>query len=429
VLITRPDRDSRNRPLPIDPDAAASILNEGDTVVIGHGGAWPRRLVESMVEHASVPFTIVHNRIDDDLPYFTDEAARRARHIGFMAGHATRTHIADGAADFVPNCYGLTPRLLRRSFVDCNVAVLHVAPPDADGWCSFGACVAYLPAAVECARVVVAQINPQMPRTIGTAIHISAIDYVADVNEPLSEIVPALPDATTEAIAQHVAALVADGSVLQLGIGRLSDAILASCSGKRHLRLWTETFSDSALALLKEGAITTGPNGEPAITATFVTGSAELYKALDGSKDAVMLPVDVTNNPVRLQKLQRFVAINSAIEVDLTGQINAESIGDRLYSGPGGHLDFAIGANYSAEGRYICALPSTARGKSRIVPRLTTGATVTVPRSLADIVVTEFGAVHLQGLTLRQRAQAIIEIAHPDHRAALQSAVDRGVSR
>lgn len=381
-----------------------------------------------MVGHASVPFTIVHNRIDDDLPYFTAEAAQHARHVGFMAGHATRAHIADGAADFVPNCYGLTPRLLR-SFVDCDIAVLHLTPPDADGWCSFGTCVAYLPAAVEGARVVVAQINPQMPRTIGTAVHISAIDYLAEVDEPLSELLQSSPDATTEAIASNVAALVRDGSTLQLGIGKLSDAILAACSGKRDLRLWTETFSDSALALLRAGTITPGPQGEPAITATFVTGSVELYSAMHGSPDVVMLPVDVTNNPSRLQRLERFTAINSAIEVDLTGQINAESIGERLYSGPGGHLDFAIGANYSAEGRYICALPSAAHGRSRIVSRLTTGATVTVPRSLADIVVTEFGIAHLHGLSLRRRAEALIAIAHPDHRSALRTAINLEPSR
>lgn len=426
MLITRVGRDRQSRPRRIHPDSAASVLREQDTVVIGHGGAWPRRLVESMVQQASVQFTVVHNRIDDDLPYFTDRGARRARHVGFMAGHATRAHIADGAADFVPNCYGLTPRLLRSRSVGCDVAVLHLSPPDDDGFCSLGTCVAYLPAAVERARVVIAQVNPQMPRTTGTAIHISALDYMAEVNEPLSEVTPVPPDATTEAIARQIGGLVQDGSVLQLGIGKLSDAVLASCSGKRDLRLWTETFSDSALALLREGAITCRPDREPAITATFVTGSAELYKAIDGSREVVMLPVDVTNNPATLQTLDRFVAINSAIEVDLTGQINAESIRGRLYSGPGGHLDFAIGANYSAEGRYICALPSMARSRSRIVPRLTTGATVTVPRSLADVVVTEFGVAQLRGLTLRQRAEALIGIAHPDQRAALRAASEHG---
>lgn len=425
MLITRPGRNRSNCPRRIDPDSAASVLLEKDTVVIGHGGAWPRRFVESMVQQASVQFTIVHNRIDDDLPYFTEQGAQCARHIGFMAGHATRGHIADGAADFVPNCYGLTPRLLRSCSIDCDVVVLHVSPPDDGGWCSLGACVAYLPAAVERARVVIAQINLQMPRTTGTAIHISALDYVSEVNEPLLEITPPPPDATTEAIARQLADFVQDGSVLQLGIGKLSDAILASCSGKRDLRLWTETFSDSALALLKKGAITSGPDGEPAITATFVTGSAELYKTIDGSQELVMLPVDVTNNPATLQTLHRFVAINSAIEVDLTGQINAESIRGGLYSGSGGHLDFAIGANYSAEGRYICALPSMARSKSRIVPRLATGAMVTVPRSLADVVVTEFGVAELRGLTLRQRAEVLIEIAHPDQRAALRAAIDQ----
>jgi len=429
VHVTRAGRDRQDRPRRIDPVQAASVLREGDTVVIGHGGAWPRCLVEAMVQQASVPFTVVHNRIDDDLPYFTDDAARRARHMGFMAGHTTRAHIADGAADFVPNCYGLTPRFLRSGAVGCDVAVLHVSPPDHDGWCSFGTCVAYLPAAVERARVVVAQVNRRMPRTTGTAVHISAMDVVVEVDEALSEIAPVPADETTRQIARRVAGLVEDGSVLQLGIGKLSDAILAACSGKRDLRLWTETFSDSALALLREGVIARGRNGEPAITATFVTGSAELYKAMDGAEDVVMMPVDVTNDPTRLRNLNHFVAINSAIEVDLTGQINAESIGSRLYSGPGGHLDFAIGANYSAEGRYVCALPSLARGSTRIVPRLSAGATVTVPRSLADAVVIEHGVARLRGLSLRQRAEALVQIAHPAHRAALRAAIDDGADR
>jgi len=405
-------------------DEVASLLAPEANVVIGHGGGWPKALVESLVAGAKTPFQIVHNRIDDSLPYFSKEAGDKVRHRGFMSGHNTRLAIHEGRADFVPNNYGRTPAIIRDSNPPFDLAVIHVTPPDDDGWCSLGTCVAYLPAGVETASTVVAQINPQMPRTLGTRIHISAIDYFVDVDAPLQHVTLANPDAATLQIADHVAGIVRDGDVLQLGIGKLGDAILAALSGKSNLRLWTETFSDSAMALLRDGTLQAGPSNEAPITATFVTGSEALYRALDGCTSVSMRPVDETNDPSLLKGISQFVAVNSAIEIDLTGQINAESVNGQLYSGPGGHLDFAIGANYAADGKYICAIPTTARGKSRIVPQLGRGAVVTVPRSLADIVVTEYGIARLRGRTLRERAEALIEIAHPDHQAALRADSD-----
>jgi len=424
VRITRGE-DMTRLPKAVAVEDVAQFVRPGDAVVIGHGGGWPRRIVESLVAGARGPFTILHNRIDDKLPYFAPSAKATVWHAGFMAGHSTREQIAASEADFIPNCYGLTPTLIRSGAVGCDVVVLHLSPPNEDGWCSFGTCVAYLPAAISRARTVVAQINQQMPRTCGTAVHISAIDYVVEVDEPLQAVAATPPDPVTSAIAANVASLIRSGDTIQLGIGKLADAVLRSVTGKDGIRMLTETFSDSALDLLRAGTLAPGPDGGPAITATFVTGSEELYQAIDARPEIVMLPVDRTNNPATLGAVDRFVAVNSAIEIDLTGQINAESIGSKLYSGPGGHLDFAIGAAYGRNGRYICALPSVAaKGTvSRIVTRLRPGSTVTVPRSLADAVVTEYGVAELRGLSLRDRARALIEIAHPDHRPSLRAAL------
>lgn len=427
VRITRGQPlNARPRELPL-PDVAR-VVGAGDTVIIGHGGGWPRSTVEAMVHGADAPFRILHNRIDDELPYFTSDSRRHAYHAGFMAGHATRDRMWSGEADFIPNCYGLTPTLIESGAVSCDVVVLHVSPPDQDGWCSLGACVAYLPAAVARARVVVAQVNEQMPRSKGTYVHVSALDYVIAVDVPLQTVQPAKRDPVTTAIAGHAASLIGDGDTIQLGIGKLADAVLRALAGKSGLRMHTETFGDSALELIEQGTLVGDGRGSPAIVATFVTGSERLYSALDSADDIVMMPVSYTNSPSVLAAADRFVGVNSAIEVDLSGQINAESIGPKLYSGPGGHLDFAISAAYGRNGRYVCALPSVAAGGtvSRIVPRLASGSTVTVPRSLADVVVTEHGIAHLRGRTTRERAEALIEVAHPDHRAALRAAIQSG---
>jgi 4-hydroxybutyrate CoA-transferase len=426
VRITRGHTLSA-RPRELRVDDVAQLPGAGDTVIIGHGGGWPRSTVEAMVHGTSQPFRILHNRIDDELPYFASDSPRHVHHAGFMAGHATRDRIWSGEADFIPNCYGLTPALIESGAVSCDVVVLHVSPPDQDGWCSLGACVAYLPAAVARARLVVAQVNEQMPRSKGTYVHVSALDYVVHVNAPLQTVQPATPDDVTTAIAARAASLIADGDTIQLGIGKLADAVLRALAGKSGLRMHTETFGDSALELIEQGTLV-GGGRSPAIVATFVTGSERLYSALSTAEDIVMMPVSYTNSPTVLAGADRFVGVNSAIEVDLSGQINAESIGPKLYSGPGGHLDFAISAAYGRNGRYVCALPSVAaRGTvSRIVPRLASGSTVTVPRSLADVVVTEHGIAQLRGLTTRARAEALIEVAHPDHRAALRAAIHSG---
>lgn len=425
VRIERAD-GVRRRPRTIDATALAGLVGRGETVVAGHGGGWPRLLVHALVAEARYPFYVLHNRIEEALPYF---GSRHVRHVGLMASRSSRAAIASGEADYVSNCYGDTPELFRCGVLPCDVALVHLSPPDRDGWHSLGTCSAYLAAACARARVVVAQVNARMPATKGTRIHESALDYVVPVDEPLySEDVPAAGAAVFD-IARNVAGLIDDGDVLQIGIGKLGNAILAELSGRSGLRLWTETFGDAALDLLNVGSLRDTAD-MPAITATFVTGSTALYDALDAETRVQVLPVDRTNHPGRLAGIPDLVAVNSALEVDLTGQINAESRGGQVYSGPGGHLDFAIGAQLSPGGRYVCALPATAGDASRIVPTLSAAAAVTVPRSLAGYVVTEYGVAQLRGRTMRERAEALIAVAHPDHRGVLEKSLDRqlGVS-
>jgi 4-hydroxybutyrate CoA-transferase len=363
---------------------------------------------------------VLHNRIDDELPYAHSDPAL-VRHVGFMAGHSTREKINSGAADFVPNGYGLTAGLFRSGAVGCDVVIMQLAPPDRDGWCSLGVCSAYLPAAVQRARIVIGQINPRMPRTIGTAVHISSLDYAITVDDPLHHPAPAAPDALADRIAGHVTGLIRTGDAVQIGIGKLGDAILRDIGeAVSGFRLWTETFSDAAIALLRRGVLVPGPDGEAPITATFVTGSEDLCREIDVNPAVRILPVDVTNHPARLAATRQLIAINSALQVDLTGQINAESIGTTLYSGTGGHLDFALGANHSDQGRYVCALPSRTRDGSRIVAALAAGTAVTVPRSLAGTVVTEYGVAELRGRSLAERARALIAIADPEFRDELR---------
>lgn len=405
-----------------------SLLTEGDVVITGHGGGWPRRSMSAVATGSTRPITVMHNRIDDDLPYAVDLDGPLVRHRALMAARQTRQQLRTGAMDFVPNSYGRVPSMIRSGRMGCDVVLLHLAPPDAHGWCSFGVCSAYLPAAAERARLVVAQINEQMPATGGTAVHITDLDRVISVDDPLYVVDSPRPDPVTTAIAGQVASLIEPGDTLQVGIGRLGEAVIAALSGHSKLSMWTETFPATALNLLAAGVLT-GVDDRPPIVATFVTGSAELYRELASTDAVQFLPVDQTNAPSRLATIPRLVAVNAAIEVDLSGQINAESIGPMLYSGSGGHLDFATGAWASPGGRYLCALPSRAGSTARIVAQFGAGTAVTIPRSIAGTVVTEYGHADLTGRSLAERAAALIAIAHPDDRESLSRAASELLSR
>jgi 4-hydroxybutyrate CoA-transferase len=307
-----------------------------------------------------------------------------------------------------------------------DVALVQLSPPDDEGFMSYGVSVDYTSAAAESARTVIAEVNRRMPRTLGTAIHVSRVHRLVETDRPLIEIPrPEITDLERR-IGEHVAALVPDGANLQLGIGAIPDAVLGFLGDKRGLGVHTEMFSDGAVDLHERGVITNENNNlNPGrFTACFLMGTRRLYDFVDGNPAVDMRPVDYTNSVTVAGRVEKLVSINSAIQVDLHGQVCADVLGGRQYSGVGGQVDFVRASSLSPGGRSIIALPSTARGGtvSRIVGRLEPGACVTTSRNDVHWVVTEHGAADLRGKSVRARARALLEIAHPDFRESIAAA-------
>jgi 4-hydroxybutyrate CoA-transferase len=334
--------------------------------------------------------------------------------------------VAEGRADFVPVFLSEVPGLFRDGVLPLDVALVQVSPPDRHGFCSLGVSVDASRAAVECARRVIALVNPRMPRSHGDGlVHLSRFAAVCETDEPLPEAQrPKLTD-VERAIGRHVSALIEDGSTLQMGIGAVPDAVLTSLREHRRLGVHTEMFSDGLVELVERGVVT----GEEKrihpgkVVATFAMGTRKTYDFLDDNPQVVMLDVAYTNDTAVIRRNPRMVAINSAIEVDLTGQVCADSIGTRMYSGVGGQMDFVRGASLSVGGKPIIALPSTtSNGETRFVPFLKQGAGVVTTRAHVHYIVTEYGVADLKGKSLVGRARALIGIAHPDHREALERA-------
>jgi acyl-CoA hydrolase len=335
-----------------------------------------------------------------------------------------REPVHDGRADFVPIFLSDVPELFLSGSVPLDVAVVQLSPPDRHGYCSLGTSVDAARAAVDCARFVIAEINEQMPRTHGnTAIHMDRIEAFVHTNRPLPEHLPASETEVEARIGELVAGLVEDRATLQMGIGAIPDAVLARLSGKRDLGVQTEMFSDRLVDLIESGAVTNRFKAvHPGRTVTsFVIGSKRLFDFVNDNPMVEFHSCDRTNDTALIRRNPRVTAINSAIQIDLTGQVCADSIGHRIYSGIGGQMDFIRGAALSRGGKPIIALPSTAAGGtiSRIVWELTPGAGVVTTRGHVHWVVTEYGVVNLHGLSIRERAEALISIAHPDFRAEL----------
>jgi 4-hydroxybutyrate CoA-transferase len=339
-----------------------------------------------------------------------------------------REAVNDGRADFVPVHLSEIPDLVRSGDLAVDVALIHVSRPDEHGFCSYGVGVECTKAAAERARTVIALVNRRMPRSLGDSfIHASRLTHVVEADRPIRE----LPGAgrvgpVARAIGEHVAALIENGSTLQMGIGEIPDAVLLLLAGKRELGIHTEMFSDGVVELFERGVITgeakTLHRGK--IVASFVLGSKRTFDFLDNNPVVEFHPTDYVNDPFVIAQNERMVAINSALAVDLTGQVCADSIGCSIYSGCGGQLDFMRGAARSKGGKPIIALPSTAKeGRlSRIVDVLGAGSGVVTTRADVHYVVTEYGVASLHGRSLRERASALIEIAHPDFRAELRQA-------
>jgi acetyl-CoA hydrolase len=386
----------------------------------------PRILLHALVNHAmglqNVEIIQVLTLGDDE--YVRPEMQGHLRVNSMFVSENVRQAVHEGLADFTPIFLSEIPGLFRRE-MPIEVALIHVSPPDEHGFCSFGIEVGVTKTAAEVARIVIAEINPQMPRTLGDSfIHVSKLSCIVEVDYPLPEITVSDPSPVQCGIAQHVASLIEDGSTLQTGIGGIPDAVLSFLDGKRDLGIHTELFSDGVIGLVERGIITNeAKTFHPGkMVAGFVLGTQRLYEFIHDNPIVELHPTEYVNDPFRIAQNEKMVSINSAIEVDLTGQVCADSMGHKFYSGAGGQVDFIRGAARSKGGKPIIALPSTAKNDtvSRIVWQLQPGAGVITTRNDVHYVVTEYGMAYLHGKTIRERARSLINIAHPKFRETLE---------
>jgi acyl-CoA hydrolase len=395
--------------------------------VFVHGAAaTPTPLLQALVGDAQRrDVTLYHLHTMGPAPFVAREHRDRFLSVSLFVGGPVRRALDEGAADFIPIFLSDIPSLFLTRRIPIDVALLQLSPPDAHGYCTLGTSVDAALAASLSARHIVAEINERMPRTLGnTLVPFSKIDAFIHTDRPLHEHTAAPLTGVEDTIGTHVAALVEDGATLQMGIGAIPDAALRRLHGKQDLGVHTEMFSDGIIDLVESGAITNRRKHvhRGRIVTSFVIGSERLYRFVHDNPLVEFHPCDWTNDTSLIRKNEKVVAINSALEVDLSGQVVADSIGFRIYSGIGGQMDFMRGAALSPRGRPIIALPSTAAGGtvSRIVASVKPGAGVVTTRGHVHWVVTEYGAVNLFGLTLHARAEALISIAHPDARAGLR---------
>jgi 4-hydroxybutyrate CoA-transferase len=418
----------------VSPDEAVKLIKPGHRIYIHSNSAYPKTLVEAMCRRSDelTNVEICHLMLLGELPYMKPEMSGIFRHNGMFLGANTRGAVNEGRADFTPIFLSEIPRLIRHDYKHkVNGVLLHLSPPDKHGYCSYGVAVECTKAAAEIADYVIAQINPRMPRVMGDSfIHVSEIDCIVEVDDPLAE----LPDYSKnkspkelevyKKIGEHISGLIEDGSTLQMGIGAIPDAVLASLDSKKNLGVHTEMFSDGIIPLVEKGVIDCSQKGllNGKVVTSFVLGSRKLFDFIDDNPLIEMRPSDFVNDPFTISRNNKMVAINSAIEIDLTGQVCADSIGYNFFSGFGGQVDFIRGASRSRGGKAIIALPSTAKnGKvSKIVTHLHEGSGVTTSRGDVHYVVTEYGAVDLHGLSIRERVKALISVAHPNFREELE---------
>ena len=410
-------------------EQAARLIPPGKRILIGSGAAEPGVLVEAMVRHGDhlLGNSVVHLLTLGPAPYVQPGLEQRFRHTAFFIGKNVRDAVQAGRADFMPVFLSEIPRLITSGRVPVDVALIQVSPPDAHGYCSLGVSVDIVRAAVDTATLVLAEVNPRMPRTHGDSfVHVDRISGLLPVDYALPESCPEPLDDVDKEIGRQVATLVPDGATLQMGIGRIPDAVLAALGDRHDLGVHTEMFSDRVMHLVDAGVITgrkkTLLPGK--LVTSFVMGSKALYAWAHDNPAIEMRPSSFTNDPVQIAQNESMIAINSALGVDLTGQVSADTLMGRFFSGIGGQVDFIRGAAQSRGGKPIIALRSTAKdgAVSRITPVLEEGAGVVTSRGDVHYVVTEYGVADLWGKSVRERALALIDIAHPDHRGALLAA-------
>ena len=413
---------------PITASEALRTVKSGDRVFIHSVAAAPQALVKALVGRASElrNVEIVHLHTEGDASYSHPEYTESFRVNAFFVGANVRESVNTGRGDYIPVFLSEIPALFRRDLLPIDVALVNVSPPDKHGFCSLGVSVDVTRAAVDCAKHVIAQINPRMPRTLGDAlVHVDRIDAIVEVDEPIHEVsIPELSE-VDRAIGGYIAQMIDDGATLQMGIGSIPNAVLASLHNHKNLGIHTEMFSDGVIPLVEKGVVngTRKAKHPGKIVAGFVMGTRKLYDFVDDNPEVLMLDIAYVNDTAVIRRNPKVTAINSAIEVDLTGQVCADTIGTMQYSGVGGQMDFIRGASLSDGGKPIIALPSaTKRGESKIVSELKRGADVVSTRAHVHYVVTEYGVAYLYGKNLRQRAHELIKIAHPNHREALSGA-------
>lgn len=414
----------------ISADEAVKVVKSGDHIHLSSVASAPKVLIDALIRRGDAgelkDVRIHHLHTEGEAPYTEQKYEGVFFHQAFFVGANVRKSVQAGYSDYIPVFLSETQKLYRSGTLPINVAMIQVSSPDKHGFVSLGTSVDATLAAIECADYVIAVVNKNVPRAWGDAmIPLSMINFFVEDNTPLEEAHFSTPDEIETAIGKHCANLIEDGACLQMGIGAIPNAVLAQLGNHKNLGIHTEMFADGVLPLVEKGIIN-GANksiDKGKMVATFLMGSQKCYDFIDDNPMVLMQDVAYTNDPFIIAKNAKVTAINSALQIDLTGQVCADSIGTKFYSGVGGQVDFIYGASLSQGGKAMIAMPSvTNKGQSKISPTLTLGGGVVTTRNHIHWFVTEYGAVNLYGKSLQERARLIISVAHPDHREELDRA-------
>lgn len=414
----------------ISADEAVKLVRSGDHIHFSSVASAPKVLIDALCRKGDTgelkDVKIHHLHTEGEAPYTDAKYEGVFFHQAFFVGSNTRKNVQAGYADYIPIFLSETQKLYRSGTLPCDVAMIQVSPPDKHGYVSLGTSVDATLAAIECARDVIAVVNKNVPRSFGDAmIPLKMINHFVECDTILEPAHFSNPSEVETAIGKHCAALIEDGATLQMGIGAIPNAVLAQLGNHKNLGIHTEMFADGVLPLVEKGIIN-GANkaiDKGKMVSTFLMGSQTCYDFIDDNPMVAMMDVGYTNDPFIIAKNPKVTAINSALQVDLTGQVCADSLGTTFYSGVGGQIDFIYGASLSQGGKAIIAMPSaTNKGISKIAPTLTCGAGVVTTRNHIHWFVTEYGAINLYGKSLQERARLMISVAHPDHREALDKA-------